>query len=127
MSLARVKSTYLNRLDEQYTQNLQALVSSSSRLQVLYELKTEDYSISKYLLDIRDPLIRKTFTMLRTDLNILHECKSRQNTTNSNNATCSLCNSSNETVLHFLNECNDNTCRLTSQRIHFMYFILPRA
>ena len=59
MSLARVKSTYLNRLHEQYTQNWQALVSSSSRLQVLSELKTEDYSISKYLLDIRDPLIRK--------------------------------------------------------------------
>ena len=77
MSLGRVKSTYLNRLNDQYTQKWQASVSSSSRLQVLSELKT-DFNISKYLLDIRDPLIRKTLTRLKIDLNILQECKSRQ-------------------------------------------------
>ena len=55
------------------TQNWQASVSSSSRLQVLSELKTEDYKISKYVLDIRGPLIRKTFTRLRIDLNVLQE------------------------------------------------------
>ena len=76
MSLDRVNSTYLNRLNNQYTQNWHASVSSSSR-QVLSELKTEDYNISKYLLDIRDPLIRKTFTRLRIDLNVLKECNSR--------------------------------------------------
>ena len=107
----------------QYTQNWQASVSSSSRLQILSEFKTEDFNISKYLLDIRDPLIRKTFTRLRIDLSILQECKSWQNTTDSNNTTCPLCNSSNETVLHFLNECNDN--KLTNQRIQFMNLMLP--
>ena len=102
MSLGRLKSTYLNRLNDQYAQNWQASVSSSSRHQVLCELK-KDFNISKYLLNIRDPLVRKTFTRLRIDLNILQECKSRQNATDSNNTTCPLCHSNNETVSHFLN------------------------
>ena len=121
MSLGRLKSTYLNRLNDQYAQNWQASVSSSSRLQFLSELK-KDFNISKYLLNIRDPLIRKTFTRLRIDLNILQECKSRQNTTDSNNTTCPLCHSSNETVSQFLNECNDN--ELTNHRIHFKNLML---
>ena len=122
MSLGRLKSTYLNRLNDQYAQNWQASVSSSSRLQFLSELK-KDFNISKYLPNIRDPLIRKTFTRLRIDLNILQECKSRQNTTDSNNTTCPLCHSSNETVSQFLNECNDN--ELTNHRIHFKNLMLP--
>ena len=104
--------TFRRRLDDQYSQSWIGKINDSGRFSVLSTLKT-DMTKSLYIDKIRNPQIRKTFTRLRTDMNVLNCCKYRVNP----NATamCSACVDEPESVQHFLFHCN----QFTTMRANF--------
>ena len=61
---------FIQRLDDQYRQNLLGFIKTSSRFQVLSSLK-DGVELSPYITQIRNPDIRQIFTGLRIDLNCL--------------------------------------------------------
>ena len=94
--------TFKKRLNDQYEQNILSKLRDSERLSILAKLKS-DFSRSEYLEKIRNPDIRKTFTRLRIDLNILNTCKFRQRKMIS--PRCTYCEGADEDVIHFLLHC----------------------
>ena len=64
---------FIQRLDDQYCQNLLGFIKTSSRFQVLSSLK-DGVELSPYITQIRNPDIRQIFTRLRIDLNCLLTC-----------------------------------------------------
>ena len=92
------------RLYDQYRQSFFSKLKDSNRLNVLSSLKT-DFTRSDYIDKIKSPDIRKTFTRLRIDNNVLNSCKFRFN--QSISKLCKTCNRNvEEGVTHFLMECD---------------------
>ena len=92
---------FRQRLQDQYVQNWNAKLNDSSRFTILQSIHKE-YKLQDYIVNIKNPNVRETFTRLRIDMNIL--CTSKihgsLNVTN-----CFLCHNGNETVGHFLLKC----------------------
>ena len=65
---------FKRRLYDQHEQTYFSKLTESARYSVLSSLKTE-YKRSGYIDKIKSPDIRKTFTRLRVDNNILNDCK----------------------------------------------------
>ena len=106
-----MKETYQKRLDDQYIQKWLVSLAESSRFKILKTIGYSDYSIRKYLLYIKNPSIRKIFTRLRIDMNILGECQNRHrrnSNSESNHLSCLLCGQGIENVSHFILECSNN-------------------
>ena len=94
--------TFKRRLNDQYEQSLLAKMRDSERLSVLSALKS-DFCRSQYLEKIRSPDIRKTFTRLRNDLNILNACQFRKRKVTS--PKCTSCQGADDDVTHLLLNC----------------------
>ena len=95
--------TFKVRLCDQHRQNFFAKVQNSDRLNIFSFLKTE-FMRSEYIDKIKNPDVRKVFTRLRIDNNILKECKSRFNPNISK--YCTHCSNMTEDVKHFLIDCD---------------------
>ena len=93
---------FIQRLDDQYCQNLLGFIKTSSRLQVLSSLK-DGVELSQYITQIRNPDIRQIFTGLRIDLNCLVTCKTRKTLVQRD--TCPFCHVDGEGVEYFLLVC----------------------
>ena len=93
---------FIQRLDDQYRQNLLGFIKTSSRFQVLSSLKN-GVELSPYITQIRNPYIRQIFTRLRIDLNCLVTCKTKE--TLIQRDTCPFCHIDGESVEHFLLVC----------------------
>ena len=106
---------FLQRLDDQFKQNLSGDIASSARFRVLSSLK-DNFKMSPYLTHIRNPSIRNIFTRLRIDLNCLATCK-----TQGNFSMCPMCKLEPETVEHFIIKCP----HYTDERNLFTAKILP--
>ena len=106
---------FLQRLDDQFKQNLSCDIASSSRFRILSSLK-DNFGMSPYLTHIRNPNIRNIFTRLRIDLNCLATCK-----TQGNFSMCPMCKLKPETVEHFIIKCP----HYTDERNLFTAKILP--
>ena len=85
---------FLQRLDDQFKQNLSCDIASSARFSILSSLK-DHFGMSSYLTHIHNPSIRNIFTRLRIDLNYLATCK-----TQGNFSMCPMCKLEPETVEH---------------------------
>ena len=94
---------FKRRLHDQYEQTFFSKLTSSDRLTVLSSMKTE-FKRSGYIDKIKSPDIRKTFTRLRIDNNVLNECKFRFNQIISK--SCYHCKNTTEGVSHFLLDCD---------------------
>lgn len=95
---------FMQRLNDQYYQNLSSTIRSSSRFNTLRTLK-DDTKESNYLSCIRNPEIRLIFTRLRIDMNCLATCKTKRKPGQIHSNICPLCSIENETVEHFLLKC----------------------
>ena len=93
---------FIQRLDDQYRQNLLGFIKTSSRFQVLSSLK-DGVELTPYITQIRNPDIRQIFTRLRIDLNCLVTCKTKK--TFIQRDTCPFCHIDGESVEHFLLVC----------------------
>lgn len=94
---------FKRRLYDQYEQTFFSKLTNSDRLTVLSSMKTE-FKRSGYIDKIRSPDIRKTFTRLRIDNNILNDCKFRFKQIISK--SCYHCKNVTEGVNHFLLDCD---------------------
>ena len=94
--------TFKRRLNDQYEQTLLAKMRDSERLSLLSTLKS-DFCRSQYLEKIRSPDIRKIFTRLRNDLNILNACQFRKRKVTS--PKCTSCQGADDDVTHLLLNC----------------------
>ena len=103
------------RLNDQFKQNLEADLISSSRFNLLLNLNKDQFQISKYLKLIEDPDIRLIFTRLRIDVNALSTSKIRKNVLDN----CPICGVESETVKHFITKCSDSK----DERDIFLYKI----
>ena len=104
------------RLFDQHKQNYFSKINSSSRFELLSSLKC-DFKRSNYIDKIKNPDIRKIFTRLRIDNNILNDCKMRLNQRSSDH--CSSCTGQKEGVEHFLLDCS----YFKQQRDNFINFV----
>ena len=104
------------RLFDQHKQNYFSKINSSSRFELLSSLKS-DFKRSNYIDKIKNPDIRKIFTRLRIDNNILNDCKMRFNQISSDH--CSSCTGQKEGVEHFLLDCS----YFKQQRDNFIDFV----
>ena len=93
---------FIQRLDDQYRQNLLGFIKTSSRFLVLSSLK-DGVELSPYITQIRNPDIRQIFTRLRIDLNCLVTRKTKK--TLIPRDTCPFCHIDGESVEHFLLVC----------------------
>ena len=104
-----IKQNFQKVLDDQYRQKWQTSMSESSRFKVLNTV-SNSYTISNYLVQIKNPVIRKIFTRLRIDMNVLRDCKARcqgNRNTIQISPNCLLCDQGIENVQHFLLECSN--------------------
>ena len=88
------------RLNDQFIQEWQGAISTSSRFVSRRALST-DYKLPVYINQIRNPDIRLIYTRLRADLNILSTSRASKK----QYETCPLCQSEPETVTHFILRC----------------------
>ena len=93
---------FRSRLNDQHVQNWNSKIRNSERFNVLQKLNCE-YKMKKYIHKVRDPQIRKIFTRLRIDINLLKTSKSQGE---QQNLICDYCNLEPETVDHFLLKCS---------------------
>ena len=102
---------FIQRLDDQYRQNLLGFIKTSSCFQVLSSLK-DGVESSPYITQIRNPDIRQIFTRLRIDLNCLVTCKTKKILIQRDTCTCPFCHIDEESVEHFLLVCThfDKLC-----------------
>ena len=106
---------FLQRLNNQFKQNISCDIASSARFHILSSLK-DNFGMSPYLTHIRNLSIRNIFTRLRIDLNCLAMCK-----TQGNFSMCPMCKLEPETVEHFIFKC----LYYTDERNVFKATILP--
>ena len=92
---------FRSRLDDQYVQNWNSKIRNSNRFTTLQKL-SDNYEIKPYIHKVKDPYIRKIFTRLRIDMNLLKTSKSQGV---QQNIICSFCTLEPETVDHFLLRC----------------------
>ena len=92
----------MQRLNDQYAQSWKNKITQSGRFLHLITEK-DSYSRSSYTHEIQNPIVRKVYTRLRIDLNIL--ATSKVNSGKNMSAICPLCKSEPETVKHFLLKC----------------------
>ena len=90
---------FLQRLYDQFKQNLSCDIASFARFRVLSSLK-DNLGMSPYLTHIRNSSIRNILTRLRIDLNCLATCK-----TQGNFSMCPMCKLEPETVEPFIIKC----------------------
>ena len=92
---------FRSRLNDQYVQNWNSKICNSNRFTTLRNLNNR-YEIKEYIRKVKDPYIRRIFTRLRIDLNLLKTSKSRGE---QQNIICGFCHLEPETVDHFLLRC----------------------
>ena len=93
---------FRSRLNDQHIQNWNSKIRNSNRFNILQKLNC-DYEMKRYISKVKDPQIRKIFTRLRIDMNILKTSKSQGE---QQNTICDFCNLEPETVDHFLLRCS---------------------
>ena len=99
---ANIGKSFEQRLNDIYIQTWKRVQSGSSRYKLQYSLQNE-YKISPYLHNMVNIETRKIISRLRLDMNCLHECMGRQK--RSTDRFCLNCNSTIESVKHFIIEC----------------------
>ena len=88
------------RLQDQNIQLVNAKLTNSSRFTQLIEIKN-NFERSEYLMIIKDPEKRNTFTRLRGDLHILNTCKAQA----ASSTECPNCTKQEETIPRFHLHC----------------------
>ena len=91
---------FKTRLNDQFIQDWQSAISSSSRFTTRRELSVA-FQLPEYINAIRNPDIRLIYTRLRTDLNVLSTCRASKK----QSRMCPMCNTESETVSHFVLHC----------------------
>ena len=105
--------TFKRRLNDQFVQNLEGKIASSSRFKMLHSLTTgrPEFSRSTYIDKIRSSETREIYTRLRIDMHLLETSLKKIN--NSSDGNCKTCSGDiKETPEHFLLYCD----RYNSQR-----------
>ena len=114
--LGQFHKVFKTRLNDQFIQDWQSAISSSSRLSTRRELSV-GFQLPYYINAIRNPDIRLIYTRLRTDLNVLSTCRANKK----QSKMCSMCNTESETVSHFVLHC----LYFTVERNNFYGCIYP--
>ena len=91
---------FKTRLNDQFVQEWQSAISSSSRFSTRQELAGA-FRLPEYINIIINPDIRLMYTRLRTDLNVLSTCRASKK----QSQMCPLCNTEPKTVSHFILRC----------------------
>ena len=91
---------FKTRLDDQFKQERRSKLLSSSRFDTL-KYFIEDDRQESYIYKIRNPCIRKFFTRLTIDMNVLSTCRINKTIA----PACLLCSREPESVLHFVLKC----------------------
>ena len=104
---------FKTHLDDQFKQARRSKLLSRRFDTLKYFI--EDDRQESYIYKIRNPCIRKLFTRLRIDMNVLSTCRINKTTT----PTCPLCSREPESVLHFVLKCSvyDRQCNLFIDKI----------
>ena len=98
---------FKQRLNDQFVQNLSTKISSSTRLELLHNLTSDnlEFSRKRYIDLIRSSDARETYTRLRIDTHMLETLQAKLN--NSSDGICKNCSlNSMETPEHFLLHCD---------------------
>ena len=116
---------FKTRLKDQFIQDWQSAISSSSRFTTRRELSVA-FQLPEYINAIRNPDIRLIYTRLRTDLNVLSTCRASKK----QSRMCPMCNTESETVTHFVLHCpyflaeRNNFMIVLSPTLHIWYWIM---